>query len=79
MSKNNDWEEFRKHLDCEMHKKVLQKKFLLWGAIVALALLNVLTVSVAFDRIRAAEQRITAAENTIALLKLRVSSTKKKR
>lgn len=75
---NNDWEDFRKHLDCEMNKKVLQKKFLLWGAIVALALLNVFTVSVAFDRITAAEQRITAAENTIALLKIR-ASTKKKR
>lgn len=75
---NNDWEDFRNHLDCEMHKKVLQKKFLLWGAIVALALLNVFTVSVAFDRITAAEQRITAAENTIALLKIR-ASTKKKR
>lgn len=79
MSNNKDWEEFRNHLDCEMHKKVLQKKCLLWGAIIALALLNVFTVSVACDRIRAAEQRITAAENTIALLKLRVSSTKKKR
>ena len=79
MSKNKkDWEDFRNHLDCEMHKKVLQKKFLLWGAIIALALLNVFTVSVSFDRITAAEQRITAAENTIALLKIR-ASTKKKR
>ena len=78
MSNNKDWEDFRNHLDCEMHKKVLQKKFLLWGAIIALALLNVFTVSVAFDRITAAEQRITAAENTIALLKIR-ASTKKKR
>lgn len=78
MSNNKDWEDFRNHLDCEMHKKVLQKKFILWGAIVALALLNVFTVSVAFDRITAAEQRITVAENTIALLKIRLSPKKKR-
>ena len=78
MNNNKDWEEFRKNLDCEIQKKVLLKKFILWGAIVALALLNVFTASVAFDRIIAAEQRITAAENTISLLKSR-GSTKKKR
>ena len=78
MNNNKEWEEFRKNLDCEIQKKVLLKKFILWGAIVALALLNVFTASVAFDRIIAAEQRITAAENTISLLKSR-GSTKKKR
>ena len=75
---NKDWEDFRNHLDCEMHKKVLQKKILLWGAIAALALMNLWTASVAFDRISAAEQRITAAENTIALLKIRLSPKKKR-
>jgi hypothetical protein len=84
-NKYDDWAGFREVLNCDINRKVMQQKVILWAVIILLAIANGITATIAFVAVSRAEdavRRIEAAENTIAQLTVTgrsITNNKKKR